>query len=127
MPITWRVGGDGHRIEIVFTDPYSIPESERVMKEIFARPELPRPLRFLVDVRNSQPPDMDFIVNATTFWQVHITHMWKAKVAVVAATDAQIGMAEMSERSAEWSESPFTVHVFREVHAAEQWLTEPTP
>ena len=39
MPITWRVGGDGRRIEIVFTDPYSIPESERVMKEIFARPE----------------------------------------------------------------------------------------
>ena len=122
MPISWRMSGDGRRVEIEFSDPYSIPESERVMKEVFARPELPRPLRFLVDVRNSTAPGTDFVVNATTFWQVHVSDMWRAKVAVVAATDAQIGMAEMSERSAEWSQSPFSVRVFRDVQEAEQWL-----
>src|SRR4029450_2942738 len=49
MPITWRL--NGNRIDIAFSDPYTLAESERVMREVFADPRAKRPLRFLVDVR----------------------------------------------------------------------------
>jgi hypothetical protein len=94
------------------------------MKEIYAAPDVARPLRFLIDVRDGTPPDAEFVLNATTFWQLYISEMWGAKIAIVAGSERQIGMAQMSERSAESRELPFTVHVFRgsEIVAAEQWL-----
>lgn len=123
MPITWQVSDTG-RIDLVFSDPYSIAESETAMKRIFADPSVGRPLRFLVDVRQSQPPDTEFVANAISFWQMHISNMWDAKVAVVAASERQVGMAHMSERAAESRELPFTVRVFREAEwkEAERWL-----
>ena len=126
MPITWRTSDGGRRVEVIFSDPYSIAESEKVMKEVFAAPGVARPLRFLIDVRGATPPDAEFVLNATTFWQLHISEMWGAKIAIVAASDRQIGMAQMSERSAESRELPFTVHVFHEsaMDAAEQWLEQ---
>jgi hypothetical protein len=127
MPITWRVSGSGGRIDVVFTDPYTGPESEKVMREIFAAPGVTRPLGLLVDVRHSAAPDTEFVVNATTFFQLHVHEMWGAKVAVVAATEGQVGMGHMSERTAESRDLPFTVRVFRESewHEAEQWLGHP--
>lgn len=123
MPITWRMTGGGI-IEIVFTDPYTTAESEHAMKEVFARPTIGRPLRFLVDVRQSQPPDMEFVTSAITFWQLHVKDMWGAKVAVVANNPRQADMGHMSERTAAARELPFTVRVFHEAewHDAEQWL-----
>jgi SpoIIAA-like len=123
MPITWRVGG-GSIVEIVFSDPYTIADSEHAMKEIFARQSLPRPLRFLVDVRQSTPPDTEFVASAITFWQLHVGEMWDAKIAVVAANERQLGMAQMSERTVASRELPFTVRVFEqlELEKAEQWL-----
>lgn len=123
MPITWRVT-DGGGITIVFSNPYSIAESEKTMKEIFASPEPRRPLRFLIDVRQSAAPDVEFVANAITFWQLHVHHMWDAKIAVVAATDDQLDMADMSERATESRDLPFSVRVFRESewHEAERWL-----
>ena len=125
MPITWQ--RTGSRIDIRFSDPYSLPESEKVMKEIYARPDIPRPLRFLVDVRHAAPPDTEFVGNAITFWQLHVTQMWGAKVAVIAATDGQVRMGHVSELTAESRDLPFTLRVFRdsEGEAAEQWLTAP--
>jgi hypothetical protein len=124
MPIQWRAGEGGRRVDVTFSDPYSIAESERVMKEIFATPGIARPLRFLIDVRGGTPPDADFVLNATTFWQLHVSEMWGARIAIVAGSERQIGMALMSERSAESRELPFTVHVFHEsaIGAAAQWL-----
>ena len=113
MPINWRLS-DGGRIDITFSDPYTQRESEKVMTDIYAKPGLDYPLRFLVDVRQSSPPDTEFVFNAITFWQLHVNDMWGAKIAVVAATDGQTGMADMSERTAEWRQLPFTVRSFRE-------------
>jgi hypothetical protein len=123
MPITWRVG-DGERIDIVFSDPYTLEESEKTMKAIFAHPTLARPLRMLVDVRRGAPPDTEFVVNAINFWQLHVDKMWGARIAVVAASDAQVDMGHISERSAEARELPFTLHVFLESQwaDAEEWL-----
>ena len=123
MPITWQLG-DGGRIDILFSGPYTIQESEKVMERIFAQPGLSRPLRFLIDVRQSAPPDTEFVVNAITFWQLHISDMWGAKVAVVAATEGQVGMAHMSEQSVEGRDLPFTLRAFREAEwkDAERWL-----
>jgi hypothetical protein len=123
MPITWRVGG-GSIVEIVFSDPYTIADSEHAMKEVFAHRSLPRPLRFLVDVRDSAPPDTEFVASAITFWQLHVSEMWDAKIAVVAASERQLGMAQMSERTVASRELPFTVRVFEDpdLHKAEEWL-----
>jgi hypothetical protein len=125
MPITWRVG-DGHRADVLFSGAYSAEESERVMKEIFAEPRLPRPLRLLVDVRHTVPPDAEFVVNAVTFWQLHVRDMWGARVAVVAATDSQLVMASVSEQAIEGRELPFTLRAFHESDwdRAERWLAE---
>ena len=124
MPITWRANNG--RIDVIFTGVYTTAESERVMREIYAQPNLGRPLRFLVDVRHTSPPDTEFVVNAVTFWQLHVQDMWGAKVAVVAATDGQLGMADVSERAAESRELPFTVRAFREADwdDAERWLEQ---
>ena len=124
MPITWSVSADRRRVDVAFSDPYSIAESEKVMKEVFASPDATRPLRFLIDVRGSTPPNAEFVLSATTFWQLYISEMWGAKIAIVAASDRQVGMAHMSERTTEWRELPFTVRVFHEseIDAAEQWL-----
>jgi hypothetical protein len=124
MPISWRP--NGNRFDIVFTDPYTQSESEKAMKEIFARPDLRRPLRFLVDVRHSAPPDVEFVTSAITFWQLHIDKMWGAKVAVVAATDQQARMGHLSEQSAQARQLPFSVRVFPEADrtGAEQWLIQ---
>ena len=124
MPIGWHVSEGGRRVDVNFSDPYSIAESEKVMQEIFATPGVARPLRFLIDVRGATPPDAEFVLNATTFWQLHISEMWGAKIAIVASTERQIGMGHMSERSAESRELPFTVQVFHEseIDAAARWL-----
>jgi hypothetical protein len=123
MPISWRANGK-QRVDLVFSDPYSAPESESVMKQVFADASLGRPLRFLVDVRHSAPPDTEFVCNAILFWQMHVRNMWDAKVAVVAATDRQVEMGEISERTAASRELPFTVRVFHESQwdEAELWL-----
>lgn len=125
MPIRWRADTAGGWVEVIFTDPYTLAESEQVMKEIFADSRLTRPLRLLVNVRQSTPPDTNFVVNATTFWQLHIKEMWGAKVAVVVATDRQFGMAQMSARTASSNELPFIVRVFQEAEwdEATGWLT----
>ena len=124
MPIVWRMHGT--RIDIVFTDPYTLAESEKVMKEIFAERSLRRPLRFLVDVRNSTAPDVEFVGNAVTFWQMHLSLMWGAKIAVVVETDAQLRMGRLSEDSVESRELPFTIRAFpaSDVEAATAWLAE---
>lgn len=126
MPITWRVGNRG-RIDISFDGPYTTEESERVMQEVYARPDLQRPLRFLVDVRRSTPPDAEFVVNAVTFWQMHVHDMWGAKIAVVVATDSQMGMADVSSQTVEWRDLPFMLRAFRESEweDAERWLDAP--
>ena len=106
------------------TDPYTREESEKVMKEVYAQPAVKRPLRFLVDVRTSTPPDTDFVGNALTFWQLHVSEMRGARIAVIAATEGQTRMAHMSELSAESRELPFTMRVFspREFDDAVRWL-----
>src|SRR5262245_49496589 len=123
MPITWRVGGGGI-VEVSFSDPYTIRESEQTMKEVFARRSIGRPLRFLVDVRQSTPPDMEFVSNAITFWQLHVSEMWGAKIAVVARSERQVDMGQMSERTVASRELPFKVRVFEEadIAEAEHWL-----
>jgi hypothetical protein len=123
MPISWRVSDEG-RIDISFADPYTIVESEKAMTEIYAQPGLQRPLRFLVDVRQSSPPNADFVLNAISFWQMHVSDMWGAKIAVVTATEGQAGMADMSGRAAEWRQLPFTIRPFPEAEwdEAVRWL-----
>lgn len=123
MPIIWQVT-EGDRVDIVFSNPYTTAESEKVMNEIYARPGLSRPLRFLVDVRQSAAPDVDFVANAITFWQLHINDMWNAKVAVVTANPIQAGMGRISERAAQSRELPFAVRVFgdEEWDEAKRWL-----
>ena len=126
MPITWRVNDHTGWIDITFTDPYTLDGAERVMKDIFALLGLSRPLRFLIDVRASTPPSAEFVVNATTFWQLHAADMWGAKVAIVTATAPQKTKAELSEHSAASRELPFTVRVFTEseLETAKQWLRQ---
>jgi stage II sporulation SpoAA-like protein len=125
VAITWQL--NGNRIDIVFSDPYTLAESEKVMREIFADARAKRPLRFLVDVRQSTPPDSEFVGNAITFWQAHISHMWNARIALVAATDAQARMGRLSGDTAESRALPFTVRVFPESDwgAATSWLDSP--
>lgn len=123
MPITARV--DHNRwIDIVFTDPYTREESEQVMEGIFSRLGLRRPLRFRVDVRQSTPPDAEFVISAITFWQLHISDMWGARIAILTGNDAQTAMAELSEQSARGRELPFELRVFppSEEAAASAWL-----
>jgi hypothetical protein len=122
MPITWRL--DGRSIEITFSNPYTREESERVMKEIFAEPGLTHPLRFLVDVRNSASPDIEFVGNAILFWQLHVDKMWGAKVAIVTGTESQASMAQVSAQTAQSRELPFTLREFdqSEWAQAQEWL-----
>jgi hypothetical protein len=122
MPITWLPSGT--RVEIVFSDPYTMAESEKVMREVFADPRVRRPLRFLVDVRKTTPPDSEFVGSAVTFWQSQISHMWGARIAVVAATDGQTRMAHLSENAAASRELPFTIQVFADRDEAKRWLDE---
>jgi hypothetical protein len=125
MPVTWEADHGG-RIDIVFSDPYTMEESERAMKAVFALEGLVLPLRLLVDVRRSAPPDTEFVVNSINFFQLHVDRMWGARVAVVVASDAQADMGHLTERSAESRELPFTFRVFLEsdLEDAERWLQE---
>ena len=122
MPITWQMNAGW--IDVKFTDPYTLLESEAVMKEIFAQPGVTRPLRFLVDVRHSAAPNTEFVGNAITFWQLHIDKMWGAKVAIVTGTEGQARMARVSDHTARSRELPFTLRVFDEadLDQAQQWL-----
>jgi hypothetical protein len=122
MPIVWRISG--YRIEIAFSDPYTQDEAERVMKEIYARPDVTLPLRLLVDVRQSTPPTTEFVGNAIMFWQLHVDKMWSAKIAVVTGTSGQTRMAEVSGRTAESRDLPFTMRTFdgTEIAEALAWL-----
>jgi hypothetical protein len=127
MPISWSVERNG-QVNVSFIADYSIEEAERVMKEVYADARPARPLRFLVDVRHSAPPDIEFIVSAVTFWQLHAKDMWDARVAVVTATARQEDMARMSAQSAAWRNLPFSVRSFHEPEwdEARRWLTHPS-
>lgn len=122
MPITWRMNASW--IDVTFTDPYTLPESEAVMKEIYRQAGLTRPLRFLVDVRHAAAPSTEFVGNAIMFWQLHVDQMWGAKVAIVTGTERQARMAHVSESTAQSRELPFTLRVFDELDTGQalQWL-----
>ena len=122
MPITWGI--NGRVIEVTFSDPYTREESESMMKDIFGEPGLTYPLRFLVDVRHSTPPDIEFVGNAIMFWQLHVDKMWGAKVAIVTGTEGQASMAQVSALTARSRELPFTLREFdqSELVQAQQWL-----
>ena len=122
MPVIWRKSG--YRIDITFSDPYSLEDAERVMKEIWAHPGAPSPLLLLVDVRQSTPPTTEFVGNAIMFWQLHVDKMWGAKIAVVTGTSGQTRMAEVSGRTAESRDLPFTMRTFDGTGIAEAltWL-----
>jgi hypothetical protein len=124
MPIDWTF--NGLRYLVTFSDPYSTPEAEAVMKAIFSQPELARSLRLLVDVRNSTPPTTEFVGNSITFWQMHVDKMWGARIAIVTGTPDQARMANVSDLTTRARELPFTIRMFDEADlvAAEVWLAE---
>jgi hypothetical protein len=109
---------------MVFSDPYTIRDSEDAMKQVYADLRIGRPLRFLVDVRASTPPDTEFVANAITFWQLNVSEMWGAKIAVMTATERQEGMAHLTEHATDARELPFKIRVFHldEWETAKQWL-----
>jgi hypothetical protein len=130
MPISWQM--NARWIDVTFSDPYTLAESETAMKQIFSHPGLMRPPRFLIDVRHSATPNTDFVGNAITFWQLHVDKMWGAKVAIITGSDSQARMAHISELTAESRELPFTLRVFdqSETAHAQHWLeldTDLTP
>ena len=120
MPVQWRETPARHYIVIEFSDPFTTPESERVLREIFARRDNPGALKLFVDVRQGAPPDAPFVHNAASFFRRHAAELEGAKIAVLVATDAQFGMARMSEIVTE--QLPLRVRAFREAAAAEEWL-----
>ena len=122
MPFAWQMTPT--RVDITFTDPYTLSEAEAVMKQIFSHPGLRRPFRFLVDVRESATPNTDFVGNAITFWQLHVDKMWGARVAIVTGTEEQSRMANISELTARSRELPFRMQTFdqSELSQAREWL-----
>jgi hypothetical protein len=108
---------------IEFSDPYTVRESEQTMQAVLDNRRTQAPLRLLVDVRHSQPPETAFVQNAATFWRQHLSQMDGARIAVLVATDAQFGMARMSEIYTE--QMPFRLRAFRDLAQAEEWLTMP--
>ena len=64
------------------------------------------------------------LASAITFWPLHISDMWGARVAILTGNDAQTAMAELSEHSARGRELPFELRVFppSEEAAATTWL-----
>ena len=122
MPVVWRISG--YRVDITFSDPYALEDAERVMREIYAHPDAPSPLLMLVDVRQSTPPTTEFVANAVMFWQLHVDKMWGAKIAIVTGTSGQARMADVSGRTAEARELPFTMKTFDSADMADAlaWL-----
>jgi hypothetical protein len=120
MPVQWREMPAGQYIVIEFSDPFTTPESERAMREIFTRRDGRGALRLFVDVRDSAPPDAPFVHTAAAFFRRHVAELEGARIAVIVATDAQFGMARMSEIVTE--QLPLRIRAFREAAAAEEWL-----
>ena len=127
MPVYWREALKGPWLVLVYADPYGMDEVERVMHEIFARPEREPELRLLIDRRHCTAPELDFVRRLLSCGERHRDWFHGARIAVVAASDVAFGMGRMVEHLAEVNDLPPTLRTFREWNEAERWLEAGAP
>ena len=127
MPVYWREGLKGRWAVLVYTDPYTMEQFERVMADIFADPISRPQLRLLIDRRSCSTPMPDFARRLVDFAERHRDRFAGAKVAAVVADDAMFGMGRMVENMLEAKGLPPEMRTFRDWSVAEQWLEEVRP
>ena len=124
MPVYWRESLKGRWAVVVYSDPYTMEQFERVMSEIFAHPISRPELRLLVDRRYCSAPMSDFIQRMVACADKHRVQLAGSRAAAVVSTDAMYGMGRMLESLVEAKSLPGEVRTFRDWDEAEQWLLE---
>ena len=124
MPVSWHEASNGPWVVIVYTDPYTIDDFERVMLEILAHPIAHPELRLLIDRRHCSTPLPDFVRRLVQCAERHRTQLAGSRTAAVVKDDAMYGMGRMIENLVEAKKLPQEVRTFRDWDAAERWLQE---
>jgi hypothetical protein len=122
MAIRWREDLKRRWAVVVYADPFTADEFQRVMTEILAHPISAPPLRLLVDRRYCSAPMPEFINRVVAFADGHRDRLNGARVALVVANDAAHGNARSVELTGEAKQFPVSVQPFREWTDAERWL-----
>jgi hypothetical protein len=122
MPVHFREALKGPWLVLVYADPYSMDDVERVMQTVLSHPRARSPLRLLIDRRYSTAPDSHFIGRLLACGERHREQFHGARVAVVVTSDVALGVARMVENLVELTDLPPIVRSFQVWDDAERWL-----
>jgi hypothetical protein len=124
VPVAWHRDPQQRWIVLVYSDPYTITDLERVTAAMVADPVFRATKRMVVDATNCVPPTPDFVRQMMKLAEKYRADLSGSRVAVVVKDDATFGMARMAELLIEARQLPMRLTGFRQMESAAAWLTD---
>jgi hypothetical protein len=124
MPVYWRQGLKGRYAVLVYTDPYTLEQSERAMSEIFAHPISLPDVRLLIDRRHCSAPLPDFVRGLVAFIDRYRDRLAGGRAAAVVSSASMNTAADLMERFVREHRFPHTMRTFHDWAEAEAWLQQ---
>jgi hypothetical protein len=128
MPMFWVVEPSRRLVKVVVTDPCPYEDWARSVLQIVTDPLFAPGFSALVDRRHARAPDPSFAHSQAAFFREHAALLGNGHYAIVVHPDDQeaFGMARMTEMITEHENPMLRIRTFRDMDAAEQWLSSPT-
>jgi hypothetical protein len=124
LPVTWHRDSRQRWIVLVYSDPYTIIDLERVTAALVLDSVFKATKRILVDATNCVPPTPEFVREMARLAERYGVEMSGTNVAVAAKDDATFGMARMAELLFETRRLPMRLSAFRHIDDAAASLSD---
>jgi hypothetical protein len=119
MPITVSAKAEAP-VVLTVEDPYTFEQWLAVATPLLTSGP---GLRLLVDRTRATAPSREFVDGMVAFCERHAYRIERWRMAIVTSSDVAYGVARMLELSAEARNVNIRIHAFRDMVAAESWLT----
>ena len=124
MPVVWQRDPQQRWIVLVYSDPYTFTDLERVTGPMVSDHVFRSTKRMLVDATNCAPPTPEFVREMTKLADKFRLQLSGSSVAIVVKDDATFGMARMAELLIEARQLPMRLTGFRQMETATAWLSD---
>ncbi|HEX7927608.1 MAG TPA: STAS/SEC14 domain-containing protein [bacterium] len=122
MPTTFKIYPDLQFVAVRYTGETSIADIRGLTQAVIADPRVTPDFRVIIDITGVQPTFSSADVVQHQQWRKQRPPF--AKIAVVATTELEFGLARMFELASN-SAGGVEMHTFRTVDDARQWLGLP--
>jgi hypothetical protein len=128
MPMFWAINASLRRVSVTVTDPCSFDEWARAAVQILADSLFAPGFSMLIDCRGARAPTPSFVRSQAAFLRQQADLLGNGHYAILVHPEnlEAFGMARMLEMIAENENPSLRVRTFRDIAAAEKWLSAPT-